>query len=204
MGEAQSRSGWHVHATCHHCCMWTHIWTAPSFCFTHGLVYSFDHTGHALCLVIRGVTVPWGWPCVRSASGIKWWWHFGDSSKCAPSADGLKWLFGWVLGEQGMSASGVTQVCFLLMSDCHAMVTQQLWHVTCCDWVMTKGDWEIWDRVAEVWGKIDPESCQNLIESMPRRVEAVIKAKGVIQSTRITGFWISDVHLQNWFNESLF
>ena len=35
---------------------------------------------------------------------------------------------------------------------------------------MPKGVWEIWERVAEV--------CQNLIESMPRRLEAVIKAKG--------------------------
>src|SRR5229473_485998 len=33
-----------------------------------------------------------------------------------------------------------------------------------------KGDWEIWESVAEV--------CQNLIESMPRRIQAVIKAKG--------------------------
>ena len=41
-----------------------------------------------------------------------------------------------------------------------------------------KGDWEIWERVAEVWDKIRPEECQNLIESMPRRVQAVIKAKG--------------------------
>ena len=42
----------------------------------------------------------------------------------------------------------------------------------------TKGEWEIWDRVAEVWNNIDPEVCQNLIESMPRRIQAVIKAKG--------------------------
>ena len=41
-----------------------------------------------------------------------------------------------------------------------------------------KGVWEIWDRVAEVWNNIDPEVCQNLIESMPRRIQAVIKAKG--------------------------
>lgn len=41
-----------------------------------------------------------------------------------------------------------------------------------------KGVWEIWDRVAEVWGKIKPEVCQGLIESMPRRIEAVVKAKG--------------------------
>src|SRR5713101_766101 len=41
-----------------------------------------------------------------------------------------------------------------------------------------KGVWEIWERVAEVWDKIRPEVCQNLIESMPRRVKQVIKAKG--------------------------
>ena len=28
------------------------------------------------------------------------------------------------------------------------------------------------------WDKIPGEVCQNLIESMPRRVEAVLKAKG--------------------------
>jgi transposase len=41
-----------------------------------------------------------------------------------------------------------------------------------------KGVWEVWERVAEVWNKIEPEVCQNLIESMPRRIQAVIKAKG--------------------------
>jgi hypothetical protein len=41
-----------------------------------------------------------------------------------------------------------------------------------------KGVWEIWERVAEVWRNIKPEVCQRLIESMPRRIEAVIKAKG--------------------------
>ncbi len=41
-----------------------------------------------------------------------------------------------------------------------------------------KGVWEVWERVAEVWDNIEPEVCQNLIESMPRRVGAVIKAKG--------------------------
>src|SRR3979490_1208343 len=40
------------------------------------------------------------------------------------------------------------------------------------------GVWQIWERVAEVWNAIEPEVCQKLIESMPRRVEAVIKAKG--------------------------
>ena len=29
-----------------------------------------------------------------------------------------------------------------------------------------------------MWGEIEPEVCQKLIESMPRRIEGVIKAKG--------------------------
>ena len=41
-----------------------------------------------------------------------------------------------------------------------------------------KGVHELWERVAEEWNKITAETCQNLIESMPRRIEAVIKAKG--------------------------
>jgi transposase len=41
-----------------------------------------------------------------------------------------------------------------------------------------KGVWEIWERVVEVWNNIPAEVCQNLIASMPRRLEAVIKAKG--------------------------
>ena len=43
---------------------------------------------------------------------------------------------------------------------------------------LAKEVWEIWEGVAEVWNNIEPEVCQNLIESMPRRVEAVMKAKG--------------------------
>ena len=44
--------------------------------------------------------------------------------------------------------------------------------------VPAKGAHELWERVVEEWNNIPPETCQNLIESMPRRVEAVIKAKG--------------------------
>lgn len=40
------------------------------------------------------------------------------------------------------------------------------------------GVFELWDRAAEQWGNITAEQCQALIESMPRRLEAVIKAKG--------------------------
>ena len=41
-----------------------------------------------------------------------------------------------------------------------------------------KGMLELWDRVQVEWNRIEPEVCQNLIESMPRCIEAVIKAKG--------------------------
>ena len=37
---------------------------------------------------------------------------------------------------------------------------------------------ELWERVQDEWEKIDIEICQKLIESLPKRVEAVIKAKG--------------------------
>ena len=41
-----------------------------------------------------------------------------------------------------------------------------------------KGVHELWERVEEEWNGISAETCQNLIESMPRRIKAVIKAKG--------------------------
>ena len=41
-----------------------------------------------------------------------------------------------------------------------------------------QGILELWERVQEEWGKIKPEVCQGLIESMLRQVEAIIKAKG--------------------------
>ena len=41
-----------------------------------------------------------------------------------------------------------------------------------------KGVWELWERVEVEWPKIEAEGCQKLIESMPRRLNAVIKAKG--------------------------
>jgi len=37
---------------------------------------------------------------------------------------------------------------------------------------------ELWERAEMEWNEIGKEVCQNLIESMPRRVEAVIKANG--------------------------
>lgn len=37
---------------------------------------------------------------------------------------------------------------------------------------------ELWDQVQAEWEKIPPEVCVGLIESMPRRIKAVIKAKG--------------------------
>jgi len=44
--------------------------------------------------------------------------------------------------------------------------------------VPPRGVLELWDRIQVEWDKIEPEVCQNLIESMPRRMEAVIRAKG--------------------------
>jgi hypothetical protein len=44
--------------------------------------------------------------------------------------------------------------------------------------ISAKGALELWDRVAVEWGKIEVEECHRLIESMPRRIQAVIKAKG--------------------------
>lgn len=41
-----------------------------------------------------------------------------------------------------------------------------------------KGILELWERVQAEWEKIPVEVVQNLIEGMPRRVEAVYKAKG--------------------------
>ena len=37
---------------------------------------------------------------------------------------------------------------------------------------------QLWERVVEEWNKIPASVCQGLIESMPRRIQAVIKAKG--------------------------
>ena len=38
---------------------------------------------------------------------------------------------------------------------------------------------ELWERVEKEWEEIKPEVCENfLIESMPRRDQAVIRAKG--------------------------
>jgi hypothetical protein len=41
-----------------------------------------------------------------------------------------------------------------------------------------KGVHELWERVVEEWNEIPAETCQRLIESMPRRIKAVIRAKG--------------------------
>jgi hypothetical protein len=41
-----------------------------------------------------------------------------------------------------------------------------------------KRNLKLWDRAEGEWNKIPPEVCQNIIESIPRCMEAVIKAKG--------------------------
>ena len=50
-----------------------------------------------------------------------------------------------------------------------------------CLWVHLKKklrDYQNCGRVAEEWNSITPETCQRLIESMPRRIQVVIKSKG--------------------------
>ena len=37
---------------------------------------------------------------------------------------------------------------------------------------------ELWERIETEWDKIDVDICLNLIKSIPRRVQAVLKAKG--------------------------
>ena len=41
-----------------------------------------------------------------------------------------------------------------------------------------QGIHELWERVEEQWSEISREEYLSLIESMPRRIEAVLKAKG--------------------------
>ena len=41
-----------------------------------------------------------------------------------------------------------------------------------------KGIEDLWDGVQEVWAAITPDVVDNLIDSMPRRVAAVIEANG--------------------------
>ena len=38
---------------------------------------------------------------------------------------------------------------------------------------------ELWERIEAEWDKIGMDECLRLIESMPRRIEAVLKAKGM-------------------------
>ncbi len=63
-------------------------------------------------------------------------------------------------------------------------------------WVLSRGRWEtrpnnadeLKATVKETWASIPPQQCHKLITSMPRRIEAVIKAKGAP-----TKYW---VHIQ--------
>lgn len=41
-----------------------------------------------------------------------------------------------------------------------------------------KGIHDLWERVEETWNILDPDLCKKLVESMPSRIAAVIKAKG--------------------------
>ena len=63
--------------------------------------------------------------------------------------------------------------------------------------ILPKGVWQVWERVEEVWNNILPEVCQNLIESMPRRLEPVIKAKEVLE-LQLTISLIPSPKLSQW------
>ena len=41
-----------------------------------------------------------------------------------------------------------------------------------------RGILKLWERVETEWAKIPADVCLNLVESMPRRIAAVLKAKG--------------------------
>ena len=38
--------------------------------------------------------------------------------------------------------------------------------------------YELWERVQDTWNDIDAATCEKLVESMPSRIAAVLKAKG--------------------------
>ena len=41
-----------------------------------------------------------------------------------------------------------------------------------------KGVIELWERIQQIWNEISPEVCQNLFNSMTKRIHAVLKSKG--------------------------
>jgi hypothetical protein len=41
-----------------------------------------------------------------------------------------------------------------------------------------KGILELWDRIEECWASMTPSECRKLYESMPKRIQAVLEAKG--------------------------
>ena len=45
-------------------------------------------------------------------------------------------------------------------------------------WPLPKNKKELVNVLQEEWSKIEPEVLENLVESIPRRVKAVIEAKG--------------------------
>ncbi len=57
--------------------------------------------------------------------------------------------------------------------------------------VQTTNLQQLRDAIASIWTKISEECFQQLVESMPRRIKAVLKEKGVQPGT-------SKVHLIQW------
>ena len=44
--------------------------------------------------------------------------------------------------------------------------------------VQISGKEDLWDKIQDIWNEIEVNVCMKLIESMPRRINDVIKAKG--------------------------
>src|SRR5262249_21686913 len=44
--------------------------------------------------------------------------------------------------------------------------------------VRISGKEDLWDKIQDIWNEIEVDVCMKLIESMPRHINDVIKAKG--------------------------
>ncbi len=64
---------------------------------------------------------------------------------------------------------------------------EHIWHVVeqeiCIMDVQPTNLQQLRDAILSIWTKFSEESFQHLVESMPRRIKAVLKAKGVQPST---------------------
>ena len=61
---------------------------------------------------------------------------------------------------------------------------------------------ELWERVEAEWNKILQQVCMDLVENMPRRIAAVLKAKGgYTKYLKKVLFFLPEHHPQNCCND---